>query len=203
MSLQLPRDRLHALITELKAAKLDRDKQRIARPALLLLGRQRHPDDLHLLSGAGDDVLASCAMQGLLAWHGIEEYRDRLSKQEKEKGYATLNEAQRLLFAAEKFADNTLGIADYFSGDGGDHWRDALAGLEQMNRMEVAVILEEAVALFGEKGPDNDPKVRRQQVATIAEKSGFLDLDQRLKKTNDIWDLSPDRFAIEHAGSFK
>ncbi|MCW1887371.1 DUF4375 domain-containing protein [Luteolibacter flavescens] len=202
-NLQLPRERLLALIEELKATKLTREKQQIAEPALLLLGRQRNPGDLDLLRGMGNDTLARCAMPGLLAWHGLEGYRDRLSKLEVEKDFAALNEHQRLHIAVYEFENAGPDIGAYFSGHKGDRWRDALAGLKQMKRGELAAILEEAVAKFGDEGPSNDREIRSKQVDDIEEKSGFKDLDARLREAEDTWNLSLDRFAIEHADSFK
>ena len=203
MNLQLPRERILALVGELKPENLDHDRRRIMQPALLLLGRQRNPDDLELLRGMGNEDLARCAMPGLLAWHGLEDYRDRLSKQEAETGFATLNEAQRLHFAAHKLESSSMGLYYYFLDAKGDQWRDALAGLKAMKRDELAAILEEAVAKFGAEGPSSDEETRRAQLKPLDEKHAFDELDERLEKADDSWDLSLDRFAIEHAGSFK
>jgi hypothetical protein len=203
MNLQIPRERILGLVSELRSSKLDRDRRRLMEPALLLLGRQRNPGDLELLRGTGDEGLASCAMPGLLAWHGLQGYRKRLSKLVEEKGFDALSEAQRLHFAAMKFESMTLGIGYYFSGDDGDHWRDALAGLKAMKRDKLVAILEEAVAKFGEIGPANDQAARRLQLDSFGGMDAFEQLDQRRKKAENPWILSLDRFAIEHAESFK
>jgi hypothetical protein len=200
---QLPRKRLLTLVSELRAAGLDREREQIMKPALILLGRQRHPDDLELLRGMGDNNLASAAMPGLLAWHGLEGYRERLSKKEEEKGFAALNEAQRLHFAASEFEMVWRGIDDYFSRSGGDHWRDALAGLKAMKRDKLVAILEECVAKFGEEGPAREEATRKKQVEALVAQHAFDDLYRRLQKAVNRWDLSLDRFAIEHADSFK
>ena len=202
-NLQLPRERILALVAELKPENLNRDRRRTMEPALLLLGRQRHPDDLELLRGMGNEALASCAMPGLLAWHGLEGYRDRLSKLEKEKGFASLNEAQRLHFAADKFESNSMGLYYYFLDAKGDQWRDALAGLKAMKRDALVKILEEGVAKLGAEGPRGDHQTRYNQLQALREKHAFDELDERLKKAAEWWDLSLDRFAIEHAESFK
>ena len=203
MNQQLPRERILTLVADLKPENLDRDRRRIMQPALLLLGRQRNPDDLELLRGMGNEALASCAMPGLLAWHGLEGYRDRLSKLVEEKGFAALNEAQRLHFAANKFESNSIGLYYYFLDAKGDQWRDALAGLKAMKRDALAEILKEGVAKFGAEGPNNDNETRHAQLTALREKQAFDDLDERLEKTADSWDLALDRFAIEHAESFK
>lgn len=202
-NLQVPRERLLKLAAELRATGLDRQQQWILKPALLLLGRQRHPDDLELLRGMGNETLARCAMPGLLAWHGLDGYRDRLSKLEEEKGFAALNESQRLHFAANAFESNSMGIHYYFLDAKGEQWRDALAGLKAMNRDKLAAILEEAIARFGEEGPNSNEATRRSQLEALREEHAFDELDERLKKTSNRWDLSLDRFAIEHAESFK
>jgi hypothetical protein len=203
MNLQIPRERILALVSELRASKLDRDRQRIMKSALLLLGRQRNPADLELLQGLGDETLASCAMPGLLAWHGIEGYRERLSKLVEEKGFDAVSEAQRLHVAAMKFESMPLGIGYYFSDADGDHWRDALAGLKAMKRDQLVAILEEAVAKFGENGPAHDQAARRLQLDSFGGKDAFRELDQRREKAENPWSLALDRFAIEHAESFK
>jgi hypothetical protein len=203
MNLQLPRGRILALVAELRATKLDRDRRRIMEPALLLLGRQRNPDDLELLRGMGNEALASCAMPGLLAWHGLEDYRDHLSKRAEEKGFAALNEAQRLHFSANKFETNSIGLYYFFLDARGDQWRDALAGLKAMKRDGLAEILKEGLAKFGAEGPSNDDETRYAQLKALREKHAFDELDERLEKAADSQDLSLDRFAIEHAESFK
>ncbi|MEK7949161.1 DMP19 family protein [Luteolibacter soli] len=208
MNLQIPRERLLTLCGELRSKHLGEDQKWIMKPALLLLGRQRHPDDLELLRGMGDETLASDALAGLLAWHGLEGYRERLAKQESEKGFAALNEPQRLHFAAEKFDSIRLcfgnpNIGGYFSGAGGEQWRDALAGLKALKQDALAAILEEAVAKFGEEGPDKDAETRRKQIAALEEKHAFDELEARLQEATNQLDLSLDRFAIEHAESFK
>ena len=203
MNLQLPRERIIGLAAEVGTAKLDHDQWRILEPALLLLGRQRNADDLELLRGQGNETLARFAMPGLLAWHGLEGYRDRLSNLKREKGFVALNEPQRLHFAANEFESSSMGLCFFFHEAKGDQWRDALTGLKAMKRDELVQILEESVAKFGAKGPSNDDEVRYAQLDAFREKHTLDKLDERLEKARDPWDLSLDRFAIEHAESFK
>jgi len=85
IKVEVPRQRLLDLIP----AKGKNSAQPPA-AAILLLGLQHHPDDLQLLERmtSGDGDLAELAMPGLLAWHGLEGYRERLKKLEDEKGFA-------------------------------------------------------------------------------------------------------------------
>jgi hypothetical protein len=203
MNLQLPRERLLGLCREVKSMSSGEEQTWIMGPALLLLGRQRHPDDLELLREFGNAPDALDARTGLLAWHGLEGYRDRLAKQEKEKGYAALNESQRLHFAAEEFEGASLDIGGYFVAAENERWRDALAGLKTMKRDELATILEQAVAKFGDAGPSSDREARQAQVDGLLQQNAFEELDERLGTAADLQHPSYDRFTIEHADSFK
>jgi len=203
MNLQLPRERLLAAVAELRSGDLVHKEGLILENVLLMLGRQRNPDDHELLRGQGDEIFAKCAMPGLLAWHGLEGYRNRLFHMKCEKGFAALNEAQRFHIAADDFEMNTMGIDDFFSDATDGKWRDALAGLKAMKRDELAAILQDSIAIFGDGGPSSDDETRRKQVDALEEKHAFDKLDARLKEAEDYWNLSLDRFAIEHAESFK
>lgn len=202
-NLQVPRERLLKLVAELKNAGLAREeKQWRLEPALVLLGQHHHPDDLALLREISDSDLAHCAMPGLLAWHGLHGYRDRLSKQVAEKGFDTLNEFQRRHFAAGEFELTGRGEY-YFLYEESGRWRDALAGLKAMKRDQLATILEEAVAKFGSDGPSADLETRKAQFETLKEKDAFEGIAERMETAADRQDLSLDCFAIEHAESFK
>lgn len=204
-TLQLPRDSLLGLVREFEAAGSERVHLRVLEPALLLLGRQRHADDLALLNRLtkGKGMLAHAAMPGLLAWHGLEGYRLRLADLEEAKGYAALDESQRHLIAVDEFDSTTMAISDYFSGDGAAHWRDALAGLKATHQDELAEILVQSVAKFGEKGPPGDEAALREQLRLLEGQHAFAELDQRREEAAEHASLALDRFAIEHAGSFK
>ncbi|HEY1123295.1 MAG TPA: DUF4375 domain-containing protein [Haloferula sp.] len=204
-NVSLPRERILKLIEESGTAELEQDQEKILGPALLLLGRQRNPADLERLRSAGDENLAECAMPGLLAWHGLEGYRERLATLYEEKGFAALSEPQRLHIAAGEF-ESSAELYYYFSDGRSDHWRDALAGLKVMKRDNLAAILEETAAKFGGDGPSTDRETRRKQADALEEKHAFDELDRRLDEARGL--LFPtfiqlDRFAIEHTDSFK
>jgi hypothetical protein len=201
-NLQIPRDRILLLAGSLNAGESKEMRNSSLASALLLLGRHHHPDDLDLLRGTGNELFAWHSMPGLLAWHGLDGYRDRLSKQVAEKGFDALNQIQRLHFAAGEF--ELMGRGEYyFWYEEGGRWRDALAGLTAMKRDQLAAILEEAVAKFGPDGPSADLETRKAEFETLKEKGAFDGFAERIEKATDRQDLSLDRFAIEHAESFK
>jgi hypothetical protein len=201
-NLQIPRERLLQLVENLNAGESKEILNSSLASALLLLGRQHHPDDLDLLRGTGNKISAWHAMPGLLAWHGLEGYRDRLAKQVEEKGFDSLNEFQRLHFAACEFELTGRGEY-YFWYEEGGHWRDAQAGLKAMKRDPLAAILEEAIAKFGPNGPSADLETRKAQFEALKEKGTFDDFTERMENAADRERFSLDRFAIEHAESFK
>jgi len=203
-NLQVPRAPLLKLIADLKSAGLDPDHQRwLLGRALVLLGQHHHPDDLELFRRMSEDDLANHGMSGLLAWHGLHGYRNRLSKKVEEKGYDSLNENQRLYFAATEFIARG---PYYFWYPIGGHWREALAGLKAMKRDQLATTLEEIAAKFGPDGPSADLETRKAQFDTLKEKGAFKDFtgfEEGMMDAVGPKDLSLDRFAIEHAESFK
>ncbi|HEY1123294.1 MAG TPA: DUF4375 domain-containing protein [Haloferula sp.] len=204
VNLQVPREHLLKLVAELKSAGLDPDHQRwLLGPALVLLGQHHHPDDLELFQNMSDSDLAHHGMPGLLAWHGLHDYRMRLSMQIYEKGSDSLNENQRIYFATSEF---TTRGPYYFWYPIGGHWREALAGLKAMKRDQLAATLEEIAAKFGPDGPSADLETRKTQFDTLQKKGVFKDFtgfEEGTMEAADPKDLSLDRFAIEHAESFK
>jgi hypothetical protein len=198
---QVPRELLLSLVAQLRTPSFE-DEQRRMELALLLLGRQRNPADLELLRGTGDENFARHAMPGLLAWHGLEGYRDRISKLEEEKGIAALNKTQRQYVAAAQFGKDWFTFYGYFLGPKAEHWQDARAGLKAMKCDKQVTLLEEARALFGKNGPSSDDEERWTQVESLGD-GAFDDLSDQLREASDSLDLSLDRFAIEHAESFK
>ncbi|RYD66743.1 MAG: hypothetical protein EOP83_04275 [Verrucomicrobiaceae bacterium] len=203
-NLRVPREHLLKLIAELKSAGLDPDHQRwLLGPALVLLGQHHHPDDLELFQSMSESDLANHGMPGLLAWHGLHGYRERLSKQVEEKGYDSLNHNQRLYFAASEF---TAKGQYYFWYEDGGRWRDALSGLKAMKRDQLIKTLEEIVAKFRPDGPSDDWETRKAQFQVLRKNGAFQDFtgfEEGMTEAADPKGLSLDRFAIEHAESFK
>ena len=203
-NLQIPRERLLKLIAELKSTGLDPDHERwLLGPALILLGKNHHPDDLEFFRSMSNRDLSNYGMPGLLAWHGLHGYRERLSMLVYEKGSDSLNENQRLYFAATEFI--TRGPY-YFWYPIGGRWREALAGLKAMKRDQLSTTLEEIAAKFGPDGPSADLETRKVQFDRLMKEGAFKEFtgfEEGAEDAADPNDLSLDRFAIEHAESFK
>jgi len=86
----------------------------------------------------------------------------------------------------------------------GDNWEDALAGLEAMKATERAEVLRQAVTKFGPDGPSLKQKIRREQLAPLAQKDDelFEDLNKRYFDCSPALEAFTTRFVIEHAKDF-
>lgn len=195
LNVQVPRQHLLDLI-------LAEGKDFVPPPeaAFLLLGRQHHPDDLKLLEKM-TSTDSDLAIPGLLAWHGLEGYRKHLKKLEDEKGFAALGEAQRFHLAVDEFASFTMNTSYYFVGS--EHWQTALAGLKAMKQDQMAAVLEEAAAAFGEEASSPDADLRQKRYGALEKPTAFEELDKRRSKLESRCELALDRYAIEHAQEFK
>ncbi|WP_052574092.1 DUF4375 domain-containing protein [Haloferula sp. BvORR071] len=201
LNVEIPRQHLLNLIMGGQAA----DANPAPTAAFLLLGRRHHPDDLGLLQQMTktDNDLARSAMSGLLAWHGLEGYRRRLEILEDKKGFAALDEAQRFHFAVDEFASSTMNIAHYFASSEGEHWQTTLAGLRAMKQDEMASALEGAAGAFGEEANSPDPEARQKRYMSPRNIAALMEFDEQRHKLESSCDLALDRYAIEHAESFK
>ncbi|HEY1123299.1 MAG TPA: DUF4375 domain-containing protein [Haloferula sp.] len=206
--ISVPRERLLELIEILRSCEIKYPKEYILCQALLLLGRHRHPEDLKLLEmlqGHPDESVAIGASTGILTWHGLQGFEDRLHEREEKSGYASLTRPQQL-YKAVFILDaeiNNGGLDQYFVNSSGDHWRDALEGLKTMGDLKRAEVLEEAVVKFGNGGPSTERRTRQRQLAAIARKdeNAFEALDARYYSKEPI-EVIANRYVLANPEAF-
>ena len=191
-SIQVPVERLESLIAELRDVELKYPRDYTLGQALWHLGRHRRPTDLELLESMitrSEEEVARGASSGLVAWHGLEGFEERLWVLEKEKGYAALKRPQQHYSAVLMFDAEVCngGLEQYFLNSSGDQWRDALEGLKAMKGTKRAGILEKAVAKFGENGASTEREKRMDQLAALIRK----DEDSFESLNDDYYDIEP------------
>lgn len=209
-SVQVPAERLETLIAELRASKLEYPQDYALREALQLLGKHRRPADralLDSLTSHRNGEVASGASQGLLAWHGLEEFQTRLWKKEEEKGYAGLSRPQQHYGSVLMFDGEVCngGLDQYFLNSSGDQWRDALEGLKAMKDDKRAAILEKAAAKFGQAGPSTERGKRMDQLSELIRKdeASFEGLNDEYYDIEPPVEVMLNRYVLANPDAFR
>lgn len=206
----VPRDRLLALIKELEARKMEYPHTYSLAAALRLLGRHRDTTDEPFLKARmshSDETVAEGAATGLLAWHDLEGYDETIRKKEEAGQAESLSTPQKYLIAVEELDGevNNGGHSQYFVNSSGDHWQEALAGLEAMGSKERTAIFREAVAKFGKGGPSANRDERGDQLAKLVRKKEdvFEALDDRYYACKEAFGVLSTQYVIKNAAAFK
>lgn len=206
----VPRDRLLALIKDLSSRVIAYPATYQLAEAFRALGRHRVPEDRDVLQRFlthKDETVASGAAAGLLASHDLDGYRERVWATVEKHGVGGLNEAQRHYYAVTLFNNevNNGGLSQYFFNSSGNHWRDAIAGLEVMGSKERQAVLREAIAKFGNAGPSANRDERMTQLAAIARADDklFSELDSRYYKSAEVIDVLAMRYVLNHPDAFR
>ena len=206
----VPRDRLQSLISGLEMGKLNHPKNDSLGEALRLLGQlQREEDRVFLQSRLThpDERVAKGAAEGLLCSLGLEGLAERIWDAEKQSGYGSLSENQRLYRAVFLCDDeiNNGGLAQFFGNSSGDRWRDALAGFKAMGFEERLAVLTEAIAIFGSNGPSEDQRVRKDQLSRLMRRDDdlFDALDSRYYKSPEVIQVFACRFVLGNPEAFR
>ena len=204
-----PRERLRELIGQLQSKDLEYPKDYLLGQAARLLGSHRNPEDLKLLETLqqhGAEEVANGASLGILAWHGIEGFEERLTKRQEQGGYTSLTRPQQhycSVFMLDAEINNG-GLDQYFVNGSGDQWRDALEGLKAMNDLNRAGVLEEAAAKFGKDGPSMERRTRQRQLATIARanEDAFGELQVRYYSSKESIEVTTSRYVLANPEAF-
>jgi len=206
----VPRERLLAIIAQLEAGDLKYPCNYALREALRLLGQRKSSEDQTLLRARmqhKDRKVAEGASAGLLASHSLENFRQRLWNIEGQPGLDLLTAPQRhcraiLILDAEV---NNGGLSQYFVNSSGDHWRDALAGLNALGSKERASVLYEAVAKFGGTGPSEDRTARLSQLAKLVQddEDVFETLEQRYYESTEVVEVMMTCYVLDHVDAFQ
>ena len=122
-------------------------------------------------------------------------------------GWDRLTEPQKHVLAVRVLIDqvNNGGFAQYFVNSSGEHWPDALAGLEAIGATNEVGLVQRAVGLFGPDKPSVDGQQRHQQLARVIKRNDkVLDpIDQDFYKEADDREVLLLRYIIAHAADFR
>ncbi len=178
--------------------------------SLRLLGQQKLASDrpfLEARTSSSESRVAAGAAAGLIASFDLEGFEQRTWDAVTTNGFSTLKPAQKQYVAVLMYDGdvNNGGLSQYFFNSSGDHWRDALAGLEAMGFSERLKVLREAVSKFGKDGPSQDRERRQEELAKLARKNDALfdALDDRYYKCKEVIEVLTMRYVLKHADAFK
>ena len=204
------RELLLGLISALDTSDLKYPRTYALGEALRLLGQIQNPEDREFLSARlthSEDRVAEGAAAGLLCSHGLEGFEQRIWESEEKSGYDSLPDHQRY-YSAVFMCDaeiNNGGLAQYFVNSSGDHWRDALAGLEAIGSKVRLGVVREAISLFGPDGPSEDRDNRQEQLSKIYKKNDsiFEALETRYYNSAEVVEVLATRFVLANPDSFR
>jgi hypothetical protein len=208
--ISVPRDRLKSLIASLEEQKSEHPKTRALGEALRLLGQQRVEEDREFIRSRmthPNKYVACGAAEGLLCSFGLEGFDRRILEIEKQSGYESLNEPQRL-YGAVFMCDAEIkngGLAQYFLNSSGDTWREALAGFKAMGFKERFSVLKEAIAKFKNAEPSTDHNIRQDQLSKLYKRNDkiFDALNDRYYKSSEVVEVLATQFVLDNRGSFE
>lgn len=205
--IQVPRDRLLALVEKLNKPDLKYPQTYQLSEVLRALGRHELPEDRKVFEGYlvhPEEKVIRGAAAGILASHGLEDFQQRIWKPRDGKGLTVPQRHYSAVFMLDAQVRNG-GFSQYFFNSSGDDWRDALAGLEAMESKERLAILREALAKFGPAGPSGDRDKRMAQLAKIAsaEEKLFDQLNSRYYESTEIIDVLTMRYVLKNPEAFR
>ncbi|GAB5405033.1 MAG: hypothetical protein Aurels2KO_32640 [Aureliella sp.] len=178
--------------------------------SLALLGRFRDTADagtLEQYSNHEDERISDGAAQGLIAFHNLQGFEDRIWEQERNNGWDALSKEQQMYLAVFwlNAEVNNGGHSQYFFNSAGDNWQHALDGLKAMGFKERLKIFEGVLKLFGDKKPLTDRGKRQNQLSRVYSKheDAFDKFDSAYYETSESVEVYSTRFVIQNADKFK
>lgn len=209
-SISVPRERLLALIADLEKGEMKYPRNYALGEALRLLGQHKLVGDREFLQArtrSPDREAARGAAAGLIASFGLEGFEKRIWDAEEKHGFSGLKRPQQYYLAVLSYDGqvNNGGLSQYFFNSSGDHWPQALAGLQAMGFVERLAVLREAVARFGKDGPSQDRNRRQEQLAKLERKSDdvFGSLGDRYYKSKESIDVLSQQYVLNNAEAFE
>ncbi|MFN3160794.1 MAG: DUF4375 domain-containing protein [Rubinisphaera brasiliensis] len=177
---------------------------------LALLGKFGDPDDektLEQFSNHEEEQVSYRAAQGLIAFHNLEEFQDRIWEQEKNGGWDALSKEQQMyqsVFLLDAEVRNG-GHSQYFFNSTGNNWQIALDGLIAMRLKEHREIFEDVIELFGDQKPLTDRRKRQDQLAAIfsEHERAFNEFDSAYYEAKESVGVFLTRFVIQNADKFQ
>lgn len=206
----VPRDKLLGLIANLEKGEMKYPQTYALGESLRLLGQHKLAGDRSFLEErlrSSDPRVADGAAAGLIASFDLEGFEQRTWAVEGKEGFSKLKTAQKHYFAVLMYDGevNNGGLSQYFFNSSGDHWPDALTGLEAMGFIERLAILRDAVAKFGKDGPAQDRERRQEQLAKLARMNDalFNTLDERYYKSEEVIEVLSKQYVLKNADAFR
>ncbi|MBI4581454.1 MAG: DUF4375 domain-containing protein [Planctomycetes bacterium] len=147
------------------------------------------------------------AAKALAASKSITEpFRIAFGRLEK-AGWNGLTPSQRHVLAVRILIDEVKngGFEQYFVNSSGDHWADAVAGLEAVGATRVHALTQEAISHFGAGGPSIDTDKRHRQLARLVKKQGkvFSHLEDTFYKDEDGIEVCLLQYIVDHEVDFR
>ena len=174
-SVEIPRTRLLTLIDEASKEPIEYPMDNILEGALSLLGRHRIEEDIptleRLVDHPNEDVSRG-AIKGLYSYHRyFDVIRNPWDVLEAD-GWGALTQAEKHICAIEELDAevNNGGFAQYYFNSAGNHWKDALSGLEAIGATKRHKIMATAIDKFGQPEPSSDRDSRNDQLSKIVRK---------------------------------
>ena len=160
-SVDIPRTRLLTLIDDASKEPIEYPMDNVLEGALSLLGRHRMEVDLptleRLVDHPNEDVSRG-AIKGLYFYHRyFDVNRNPLDVVEAD-GWEALTEAEKHICAIEELDAevNNGGFAQYYFNSAGNHWQDALSGLEAIGATKRHKMMATTIDKFGQTEPSSD-----------------------------------------------
>ncbi len=201
----VPRDKLLNLIDRLEPRGAEYPFSYQLGEVLLALGKHHEVKDRerleHYLTHA-ERIVVSGAATGLLASHGLEDFRKRIWESR-----TPLTIPQQHYNSVARLDGEVCngGFSQYFFNSSGDDWREALAGLEAMGSKERLAIFREVLAKFGTAGPSEKREERMEQLAKVERASdrAFNQFDSRYYSSTEVIDVMVMRYVLKHPEAFR
>ncbi|MCA9140873.1 MAG: DUF4375 domain-containing protein [Planctomycetales bacterium] len=174
--------------------------------SLALLGSFREPDDEQILerySKHEEDRVSDGAARGLISFHNLKGFEERIWEKEQAGGWESLTKEQQM-YVAVFWLDsevNNGGHSQYFFNSAGDNWQTALDGLKAMGFKERLGIFQGVLDLFGDKKPLTDRGKRQDQLSVVYSKheEAFDQFDSAYYKASESVEVFSTRFVIQNA----
>jgi hypothetical protein len=204
------REKVQSLIETYAAREMEYPNTYVLGESLALLGRFRDASDARTLeqySNHKDERVSDGAAQGLIAFHDLQGFEDRIWEQERSDSWGALCKEQQMYLAVFwlNAEVNNGGHSQYFFNSAGDNWQLALDGLKAMGFQERLKIFEGVLKLFGDNRPFTDQDKRQTQLSVVYSKheEAFDQFDSAYYKASESVEVFSTRFVIQHADKFK
>lgn len=174
-SVEVPRERILAIIEGANQKALKYPMANVLEQALPLLGAHRNDEDLPMLERMlkhDDDNVSRGATEALYRFHRYhDQIRDPWSAVE-QHGWDALTTAEKHVCAIEQLDAevNNGGFAQYYFNSSGDHWQDALKGLEKIGAERRHRVMLATIEKFGDSKPAADRDTRTSQLSVVVRK---------------------------------